>query len=263
MIEKLIFKTYKNNNKEIRLCIHLHYSKTPNKKAFLFINPLFDEKKRSQKFQATTARALAIRGFNVVRFDFFGTGDSYGNFQELSVRTCLENSKSLLSFIREELDISDVYVLGIRWGASIALELASTETEINKLILIDPIISGKRYLTELRLRRKAFFMLNNMKDIQEVQHLDGEPYEDHQGFLLSPYFIKELEEFNLLNGSASDKSVVLFSLDTLNYKKLIKLKSALSLNNKTVLIQDETRTFWNNLEIIKTEGLTEKILENV
>ncbi len=263
-MEKLIFKTFENPKRETNICLHIHYPIQSNEKAFLFLNPLFDEKKRSQKFQTNTARALADIGYTVVRFDYYGTGDSYGDLKELTISTCLESSKQILEFIHTEFGINSVSILGIRFGASLALELASKCNEIGGVFLIDPIALGKRYLTELRLRRKAFFMVNNMKNTDDKVIINGKKYEDHQGYLISVSLTEELENLNIFQNKLSEKSVFLFSLDVLNYKKLLKLKEDLNAsNNKIKLIKDKTPSFWDTMEMIKTESLTSEILKYV
>ena len=55
-----------------------------------------------------------------------------------------------------------------------------------------------------------------------------------------------------------------FSLDTLNYKKLLNLQEDLnSSGNKTKLIKEKTTSFWNTMEMAKTESLTIEIMKYV
>ncbi|MBA0882477.1 alpha/beta hydrolase family protein [Flavobacterium undicola] len=263
-MEKLIYKIFEIPEKKANLCLHIHYPIKSNDKAFLFVNPLFDEKKRSQKFQADTARALTNKGYTVIRFDYYGTGDSYGDFEEFTINSCLESCKAIMNFIHIEIGITNVSILGIRFGASLALKIASEYKELETVFLIDPITSGKRYLMELRLRRKAFFMLNKMKNVGEKVIINGEEFEDHQGYLIRATLTEELMNLDVFQYILSDKNIFLFSLDTLNYKKLLKLQEDLnSSGNKIKLIKEKTTSFWNTMEMAKTESLTIEILKYV
>ena len=63
---------------------------------FIFLNPLFDEKKRSQKFYAETAREFCKHGIPVIRFDYYGSGDSEGKLYELNLSELFISVKSLI-----------------------------------------------------------------------------------------------------------------------------------------------------------------------
>ena len=263
-MEKLDYKTFSNLRGEINLFVHVHHPVISRKKVFLFLNPLFDEKKRSQKFQASTARALQNMGFTVVRFDYYGTGDSCGDFSELTVDSCLNDCKNILDFIKDEIKIETISVLGIRFGASLALKLADINKEIDNIFLIEPIVSGKRYLMELSLRRKAFFKLNGMKDNNEEVIINRKSYIDHQGYLISDILMEELKSLDAFKQGGNNQGVIFFSLDQLNYKNMLKLKEALSvINEKIKLIKNSTPTFWSTMEMTKTEPLTTEILKYV
>ena len=86
-------------------------------------------------------RALAIRlvdaGFDVLRFDLDGTGNSAG-FEGDSARLSAWKS-SVIEAVRmlESIGHSRPHVVGVRFGAALAV-LASTEAELGTLVLWDP-----------------------------------------------------------------------------------------------------------------------------
>src|SRR5690606_31186159 len=118
---------------------------------------------------------------------------------ELSINSCLDNFKNIVEFIRNEIGIHSISILGIRLGATLAIQLASKPgyKELDTLYLIDPVVSGKRYLMELRLRRKAFFMLNKIKDIDDKVIINSKEFEDHQGYLISTPLKEQLNSLDL------------------------------------------------------------------
>ena len=93
------------------------------------------------------AVTLVKQGFHVLRFDYYGTGDSGGDPREGNLSEWRANIVAAASDLRESSGVRKISVLGFRLGAALA---ASTPFEVANLLLWDPVISGKDYLEELR-----------------------------------------------------------------------------------------------------------------
>lgn len=102
------------------------------------------------------AEALADAGFPTLRFDYSGTGDSCEidpHADQLQVWT--RDVVAAAGELRRRSGVTQICFLGIRLGALLAM-LAAAQCGINgSLILISPILSGRRYLRELRTIRLA------------------------------------------------------------------------------------------------------------
>jgi alpha/beta superfamily hydrolase len=82
--------------------------------------PLFNEYMRTHPALRELAVALAGKGEHVLRFDYRGTGDSFGHLGEVTVSDWLED---IALAVREGHEISGssvVQVLGVRAGALLA-----------------------------------------------------------------------------------------------------------------------------------------------
>lgn len=110
--------------------------------------PVGWEYMRTHRALRGLGRRLGLDGFSVLRFDFFGTGDSLGDEGEAT-------------FARWEADIASavgeltaggsgrVTIVGMRLGASIAVAAASNGLDVDRLVLWDPIVRGADHLADL------------------------------------------------------------------------------------------------------------------
>jgi len=69
-----------------------------------------------------TARELARNGFNVLRFDFMGSGDSSGEFNEMSPNTQIRDARAVLAWGRRRY--TKVALLGHSLGGATAIAAA-------------------------------------------------------------------------------------------------------------------------------------------
>lgn len=72
------------------------------------------------------ANRLESLGVAVYRFDFMGSGESDGNFEDMSVSTELEDAKVILNYVRslDYIDSDRIGVLGMSMGGCVASLLA-------------------------------------------------------------------------------------------------------------------------------------------
>jgi pimeloyl-ACP methyl ester carboxylesterase len=107
------------------------------------------------------ASALAGRGIPVLRFDWFGTGDSAGDDQSHDlVANWKANIRDAVALLKNEYGFAQVSVIGFRLGALLAVEgLAENDSRgqetqsfaIENFVLWAPVASGRAYTRELRL----------------------------------------------------------------------------------------------------------------
>jgi alpha-beta hydrolase superfamily lysophospholipase len=99
----------------------------------------------------TFADAAAATGVPALRFDYTGTGNSQdfpGTAEELSI--WVDDALSACDELRRRTGVARVGMLGVRLGALLALLAAAKSNSVDALVLIAPVISGRRYLRELR-----------------------------------------------------------------------------------------------------------------
>ena len=97
------------------------------------------------------AEAAVAAGAPAMRFDYAGTGNSEdlpSGSEELSV--WIEDVLAAARELQRLTGVARVVLLGIRLGALLATRAAMRSESVSGLILVAPVISGRRYLRELR-----------------------------------------------------------------------------------------------------------------
>lgn len=93
---------------------------------------------------------LIRKGWHVLRFDFFGTGDSAGMHEEATLGKWRRNIAMAVGELRERMGQGEIVLAGCRLGASLALLEALDRQEINRAIVWAPVVNGSNYLTEIQ-----------------------------------------------------------------------------------------------------------------
>jgi pimeloyl-ACP methyl ester carboxylesterase len=111
---------------------------------------------RSHRLVRVLGEQLAKRGHDVLRFDYFGTGDSMGEDSEGDLDGWAADVVTADAELRRLGLASAVTWLGIRLGAAVALRAARRASlPPSRLVLFDAVVDGRRYLTSLRERHVA------------------------------------------------------------------------------------------------------------
>ena len=95
------------------------------------------------------ADMLANKGYPTLRFDWRGCGDSLGDDHEPArVAAWRGNLEQAIAFVKRALAPRRIIIVGLRFGATLAADVAATLGGIDGLVLIDP-GNGRRYGREL------------------------------------------------------------------------------------------------------------------
>jgi len=108
---------------------------------------------RSMRAFAEMAAAL---GVPALRFDYLGSGDS-ANIDPNSdqIEAWCRDVLAAVDELRVRTGVTRVCLLGFRLGAVLATLAAARSQSVDGLILVAPVISGARYLREMRTTRLA------------------------------------------------------------------------------------------------------------
>ncbi|MEX1287290.1 MAG: phosphopantetheine-binding protein, partial [Acidimicrobiia bacterium] len=96
------------------------------------------------------ARSLAAAGHHVLRFDFSGTGDSFGHVGEDAVARWIDDVGTAAAELADVAGAKTVSVVGVRLGGTLAVLAARDGTPIDRLVLWDPVLRGADHLDGLR-----------------------------------------------------------------------------------------------------------------
>lgn len=117
--------------------------------AVLLCQPLGHEYLRAHRAFRNLAVALAGLGFHVLRFDYFGSGDSGGVGEDTTVDQCLEDIATAIEELKDMSGRTRVSLIGLRFGATLASLAAASRSDVDRVVLWDPVVDGKAYLDEV------------------------------------------------------------------------------------------------------------------
>jgi pimeloyl-ACP methyl ester carboxylesterase len=117
--------------------------------AVLLCYPMGSEYMRAHRAFRQASSLLTKAGAQVLRFDYFGTGDSAGEGEEASIGQWLDDTESAIDELRDMTGAKQVSLMGLRMGATIAARVAARRTDVDRVVLWDPVVSGIEYFREL------------------------------------------------------------------------------------------------------------------
>jgi alpha/beta superfamily hydrolase len=102
--------------------------------AIVICPPVVHEYIRTHRALRQLAMALSANGFPVMRFDYFGVGDSAGESGEGGTERWALDIKSAIDEGMSHSNKRNVCLIGLRLGAALALKAVSTATSCTALI---------------------------------------------------------------------------------------------------------------------------------
>lgn len=112
-----------------------------NLPAVILFHGFTGTKLEPHRFFLKISRALEKMGIASFRFDFLGSGESDGNFEEMTVLNEVSEARTILEYVRSHpsIDKENTIVLGFSMGGLVASLLAGEQpADIKKLILLAP-----------------------------------------------------------------------------------------------------------------------------
>jgi pimeloyl-ACP methyl ester carboxylesterase len=147
--------------------------------------PLLNEYMRSHHALRRVALTLADRGYDVLRFDFSGQGNSTGSTAEV---TCLDWDDDVGDALAELGSIAAVErmsVVAVRFACSLVARQTGS-LRLSHLVCWDPVFDGREWLDMLRrVQRKL------RSESRAPDQIGDYEYMGHQ---TSPAFVKALEQ---------------------------------------------------------------------
>lgn len=190
----------------------LQYWPTETPKAnIIYLPPFGEEMNRCRSMVASQARWFARQGSSCTILDYFGTGESHGEFEDASLEIWQENIANAIQRVRERSDVP-ITLWGLRLGALIAFDCISRpSTAVNKLLLWQPVTSGKLFLTQM-LRQRTASLMQAGKEAETTEQMKnalaaGETIEV-AGFKLGGVLATGIDRLTLAASSASPGTTI-------------------------------------------------------
>lgn len=118
--------------------------------AVLLCNPFGQEAIRAHRLYRVMADRLAAAGHPVLRFDYYGSGDSAGDDADWDLLGSISDAQAALAELLRRSRATRWSAMGLRLGGTIALEAARQAAQpADFLLLVDPVLDGRLYLDSL------------------------------------------------------------------------------------------------------------------
>jgi uncharacterized protein len=200
------------------------------------------------------ATMLARDGFHVLRFDYYGTGDSSGGARDGSLAEWRQNIVAAATDLKECSGVTKVSLVGLRLGATLA---ALTPLDVTNLVLWEPVVDGKRYLHELSdIHTRKFSNLLYPPRLP-VHGQGGELL----GFALPPDMEADIEALDLLGpiSCRAEQIVLMVSEERQEYVSLQRRLRAFTSSGGPALayhlVPDESQSEHDQAMILPTQVL--------
>jgi alpha/beta superfamily hydrolase len=118
-------------------------------RAVVLCNPVGNEYIQAHRTMRNLSSRLSKAGFHVLRFDYYGTGDSSGGSDEGSPQSWCENIKAAMLELQQMTGAARMSLIGLRFGANLAAQVAARPPEmINSLALWEPLADNDEAITQ-------------------------------------------------------------------------------------------------------------------
>lgn len=162
-------------------------------RGIVLCQPLGHEYIRAHRAFRNLAVTLSAQGFHVLRFDYYGTGDSGGDGDAGSPGRAAADLDEAINELQDMAGISRVSLIGLRVGATLAAGAAFSRRDVEQLVLWDPVLKGREYVVELLHLQEAW-----RRGRPKVRYAPGQgPVPELIGFPLTATARTEYESMEL------------------------------------------------------------------
>jgi uncharacterized protein len=242
-----------NNRNQKRLFGILHSADTHDDAirkniAVIYCHPLFEEYQLSHRVSVNFARYLTAHDCSVLRFNYFGDGESDGLFEEASVESRVGDIKTAIAEIQSRLKPEKIFLLGLRTGATLALLAAENCKEIDGLICWSPILNMGEFVynllrenmsTQIAVHKKVIYNREKM-----IEQINQGSLIDIKGYNLGNPFYKQALEIDFTKRTFSNSMPSLFvQISNVNKieKQLEEFKTANESLDLTIKVLNEQK----------------------
>ena len=229
--------------------------------------PFAEEKKAAQRALVAAARTFAGAGYDVLRFDWQGTGDSGGQFAKADIEKWLADLRAVIEAARQ-MSEAPITLLGLRFGAALCWQVATNcEIEIENLVLWEPIINGSSYARQNRQRAQIRAQMTH-----GASH-DGETKVitpssggfDFDGFFINEKLQEEMTNLDLQTAPLPKiKRLLLLQISgSPRVKKPFEDLAQRARENgiETEIENVAVEAFWSSIGLIDTSAVRDKTLQ--
>jgi len=187
-----------HSGKWLRGMIHRPATSSPRTRVpgVVFFHGFTGDRMESHWMFVKCARALAKAGIASLRFDFYGSGESEGEFREVTLDGEIADARAAIEFFRRwvAIDPARTGLLGMSMGGAVAACVAAP-TRVQALVLWSPLAHPAH--------------LRTLAEIKTVPVAGSDENRDYGGHLVSQRFLHDIEKVEPLKSIARFKQPTL------------------------------------------------------
>lgn len=171
-------------------------------------HPIGNEYVGAYRTMRVLADQLADAGVSVLRFDYFGTGDSAGSGHEASVDQWLIDIQRAIEEVKETAGAERTSLVGVRLGATLAMLATNTRSDLDNIVLWEPIVQGAAHIEQHLSRHREWLRLGRCRRENSTNN-------EALGYPLTDALIREISALDLVDHSntRSERILQLFHND--------------------------------------------------
>jgi len=229
--------------------------------AILLCYPLGQEYLRVYRSYKLLANRLSASGAHVLRFDYFGTGDSDGRSEECDLEHWLRDINVAIEELKTKSGLDSVSIVGARLGATLAAKVSIDRDDIDNLVFLDPVINGQDYLHKLQETHQS--MLCDPDRFSTARTIDESFPNELVGFTFSNRFMEDvntLTDIDLMKAKCANLYLINSSnCDLIEELPKAEIKSA----NEVIYSQFDTTICWSDISQIETTIALQGIISHI
>ncbi|MEM9289658.1 MAG: hypothetical protein AAGA36_15075 [Pseudomonadota bacterium] len=106
-------------------------------KAIIFVQPFAEEMNRCRRLISLCQQALSDQSICSLTLDYFGTGDSAGEFEDARLQTWIEDINTACDLARHS-GAQELCLVGIRFGGLLAQLVANSRSDVTSIYCVQP-----------------------------------------------------------------------------------------------------------------------------
>ena len=230
-------------------------------------NPFGQEYVRCHRLIKVIADRLARAGFHVLRFDFFGTGDSAGDDGDGDFMQWLNDIQLAHEEVSKLSGNASTSWIGLRLGGSIAA-MASQRVDVppRRLVLWDPVIDGDSYIKELEASHIAGMgLLAHWSRTKFEQTAAASMHHEMLGFALPKELRQQISKISpiTLTSARAQQIEVFCNANTEHFRQLEKILVASASTSPIRLMPIETKIMWASNEAMNSAIVPSEALSGI
>jgi exosortase A-associated hydrolase 2 len=164
----------------------------------VLLAPFAEEMNRCRRMLVLQAESFARAGVRSLLFDYYGTGDSEGDFGAASIETWRADALRAAELLCSS-GCRAITWLGVRFGGLLALDVAPKCAASRGIVLWEPLVSGKQIVKhQLRVLNAASMLtMNRQSSIDPRAELESGRSVEIAGYEISPRLVRGLEALSL------------------------------------------------------------------